>query len=401
MKEFRYKALTTAGELVAGIRRAEDAATLGQELFAQNLTLVDAKQTLGSLGLAFSFAGRAARRELRDFTMHCSTCLGAGIPMVSALRDFEAEAASGAFKDIITDIREEISSGTQIAEAFAKHPEVFSEVYVALLSAGQDSGNLAEAFTELVHYIEWADDLRARSRQAMVYPAILLTGVLGLFLLLMLYVIPRFMGIFTAQEFQLPRLTMQVMAVGKAFGHWWPFLLGGLGALMLVFSFLRRDRQGRYLLDYALLRLPIVGNFVHKLALSRFARHFSLLFASGIDLLRLLTLLQNVVGNSVLARELAVIHAQVTTGQSLADSFAGSKHFPPLIQRLISVGEKAGNLDVTVVKAADYLDKEIPRALKQAFTLLEAIIIAILGALIAIFALALLLPILQLRNQLV
>ena len=399
MREFRYKALTAAGEMVAGIRRAPDAATLGQELFAQNLTLLDARQTLGSLGLAFSFAGRAGRRELRDFTLHCSICIGAGIPMISALRDFEAEVKSGPFKDIVADIREEISSGTQIAEAFAKHPEVFSEVYIAMISAGQDSGNLAEAFDELVNYIEWSDDLQTQTRQAMVYPAILMTGVLGLFLLLMLYVIPRFMGIFTDQEFELPTLTKRVMGAGEAFRHWWPFMLGGAGAIGMGFSLLRRSADGRYLLDYLLLRLPVVVGFVHKLALSRFSRHFSLLFSSGTELLRLLVLLQKVVGNAVLARELAMIHARVTTGETLSAGFAASKHFPPLVQRLIAVGEKSGSLDVTVIKAADFYDKEIPRALKQAFTLLEAIIVAVLGGLIAIFALALLLPILQLRSQ--
>jgi type II secretory pathway component PulF len=149
------------------------------------------------------------------------------------------------------------------------------------------------------------------------------------------------------------------------------------------------------------LRLPVVGSFAHKLALSRFSKHFALLFGSGTDLLRLLGLLKKVVGNAVLEKELELIHQRVTTGESLAASFAESPWFPPMIQRLISVGEKAGQLDNTLLKAAEYLDKEIPRALKQAFTLLEAIIIAILGGLIAISALSILLPILQLRNQLV
>ena len=164
---------------------------------------------------------------------------------------------------------------------------------------------------------------------------------------------------------------------------------------------MRRKPRGRYLTDLALLRLPVVGGFIHKLSLARFARHFALLFSSGTDLLRLLELLQKVVGNKVLEEELIVVRDQVTTGETLASAFAGTTSFPPLIQRLVGVGEKTGQLDVTLQKAADYLDKEIPRALKQAFTVLEAIIITILGALIAISALSLLLPILHLRNQLV
>jgi type II secretory pathway component PulF len=178
-------------------------------------------------------------------------------------------------------------------------------------------------------------------------------------------------------------------------------MLVGTIAVVLGWIFAYRTPRGRYALDLFMLRLPVLGGFLHMLALSRFARHFTLLFASGTDLLRLLTLLQKVVGNAVMARELELVHARVTTGQTLAEGFSESVWFPPLIQRLVAVGEKTGRLDETLQKAADYLDKEIPRALKQAFTLLEAIIIAVLGALIAISALSILLPIFELRGSLV
>ncbi|MFH1842648.1 MAG: type II secretion system F family protein [bacterium] len=399
MKEFHYKAISPNGELVVGIRRARDSDSLGQQLFAQNLTLLKTRQTLGSLGLAFSFAGRAGKKDLRDFTIHCAMCLGAGIPMLTALKDYETESAKGAFKDIISDIREEISSGAQVDEAFAKHPEVFSEIYIAMLSAGQQSGNLDESFEELISHIEWNDDLNSQSRQAMVYPAILMSGVLGLFLLMMLYVIPRFMGVFSEQDFELPTLTVKVMSAGDMFGTWWPFMLGGGIALYAGITAARRTERGRYITDLVWLKTPVVGGFAHKLALSRFSRQFSLLFASGVDLLRVLKLLQRVVGNAAMARELSMVHDRVTGGETLTGSFALTKHFPPLVTRLISVGEKSGSLDSTVVKAAEYYDKELPRALKQAFTVLEAIIIAVLGGLVVLFALALLMPIFEMRSQ--
>ncbi len=400
MREYRYKALAKSGETVSGIRNAADVAALTQALFAQDLILIESKSTLGSLGKSFSFAGRAGRRELRDFTLNISTSLAAGIPILSALRDFEAETRSGAFRDIIADIRNDISGGTQVAEALAKHPEVFSEIYVAMVTAGQDTGNLAETFGELVAYLEWFDDLQGKTKQAMVYPAVLLAGVMGLFVLLMLYVLPRFMGLFEGMDFELPGLTKAVISVWEGFGRWWPFMLGGGIAAVVGFKLFHRTEQGHYLTDLALLRIPVVGGFMHKLSLSRFARHFSLLFSSGTDLLRLLELLQRVVGNEVLAKDLAMIHQRVTSGETLAASFAESRNFPPLIQRLIAVGEKTGQLDTSLAKAADFLDKEIPRALKQAFTLFEAIIIALLGGLIAVSALSILLPIFQMRSNL-
>ncbi len=400
MREYRYRALTPGGELVAGIRRAPNAAALASQLIAQNVVLLDSRATLGSLGKAFSGAGRAGRRELRDFTIHLATCLGAGIPILVAMRDFELATARGAFRDVIVDIREEVSSGTQVADALERHPEIFSDVYVAMVRAGQDTGNLAEICNELVAYLEWFDDLRDRSRQAMVYPAILVTGVIGLFLLLLLYVIPRFLVIFETADFTLPTLTLRVLGLWTFLRHWWPVLAGAIVAGSVVFGFLRRTRQGRYLIDLTMLRLPALGAFVRKLALARFARHFSLLFSSGTGLLRVLQLSEKIVGNAVLEAELGAIRERVVTGATLTESFRLSPWFPPLIQRLVAVGEKAGSLDTTLLKAAEYYDRELPRALQQAFKILEAVIIAVMGALIAIAALSLLLPILQIRSQL-
>ncbi len=401
MREFRYKALGANGQMVAGIRRAESAAVLTEQLLGQNLITLETRPTLGSLGQAFSRAGRAGRRELRDFTLHLATCLSAGIPVITALRDFERDSASGPFKDIISDLREEISSGAQVSEALAKHTEVFSEVYIAIVAAGQDSGDMAGCFADLVSYLEWMDELRSQTKQALSYPALLAGGVLGLFMLMMLYVVPRFMEIFKSADVALPSLTLGVMAVFDWLRVWWFLLVIGAGVCVAGFSLLKRTERGRLWIDTAILKVPILGGFMHKIALSRFAKHFSLLFASGTNLLRLLKLLEAVVGNARMARELAEIHNRVTTGETLAAAFARAGTFPPLIQRLVAVGEQAGQLDVTVGKAAEYLDREIPRALKQTFAALEAVLIVVLGGMIAIAALSVLLPILNMRSAVI
>lgn len=401
MREFRYKALGANGQMVAGLRRAESAAVLSQELLNQNLILLENRPTLGSFGKAFSRAGRAGRRDLRDFTLHVATCLSAGIPVITALGDFERDAASGPFRDIISDIREEISSGAQISEALAKHPEVFSNIYIAIVTAGQDSGDIAGCFGDLVGYLEWLDDLRSQTKQALSYPILLAGGVVALFMLMMLYVVPRFMEIFKSGDVQLPALTLAVMATFDWLRIWWPLLLVGAGATAAAFSLLKRTDRGRLWMDTAILKVPVLGGFMHKIALSRFAKHFSLLFGSGTNLLRLLELLEDVVGNAAMAKELAEVRQRVMTGETLAAAFARAKSFPPLIQRLVGVGEQAGQLDKTLGKAAEYLDREIPRALKQTFTALEAVLIVVLGGMIAVAALSVLLPILNMRSAVV
>lgn len=400
MREFRYRALTRHGEMVVGIRQAANAAALADQFLAQNLVLLDSRPTLGSLGKTFSGAGRAGRRELRDFTLHLATCLGAGVPVIQALRDFENATVSNAFRDVIVDIREEIAGGTQIAEALSRHTEIFSEVYLAMVRAGEESGQIAGCFAELVAYLEWSDELRGKSQQAMVYPAILLAAITGLFALLLLFVIPRFAAIFAAAHFELPPLTRAVLQLWSGLRHTWPILIVTVVAAAVGFQAVKRTSRGRYLLDRALLKLPVVGSFAHRLALARFARHFAILFGSGAGLLQLLELLQRVVGNAVLERELAEVRARVVTGETLTASFAPSPWFPPLIQRLIAVGEKTGSLDTTVMKAAQYLDAELPRDLQKAFKIFDALVLLILGALIVVAVMSLLMPILQMRGDL-
>lgn len=396
MKEYRYSALSGSGHTVTGIRSAEDTAQLAATLLEQGLVLLRSRPTLGSLGRMWSSAGRAGRRELRDFTQHMATCLAAGIPAVTALADFQQQAG-GDFAAVVADIRNDVSSGTALDEAFARHPFVFGPVYLAMIAAGQNSGGLDRAFTELVSYLEWQENLRAQTTQALIYPAILIVGIIGLFLLLMLFVIPRFSGIFAGVDFELPVLTRHMLDLGHFMSRWWWLLgLGILGAVVLG-KLAMATLTGAYWRDRLLLSVPVIGSFARKLALSRFARTFALVLASGLDLLRTLDLLHGVIGNQAMARELARIRERVATGESLHDAFGDAPIFPPLIQRLVTVGEKTGSLDVSLQQASAYLDREIPRDLKKAFTIFEALIIAALGVMVCIAALSLLLPIMQIR----
>lgn len=398
MREYRYSALTATGQTISGIRRAENLDRLSQELQEIGLVLLKGRPTLGSLGNLFSSSSRAGRKELRDFTQHMSTCLTAGIPAVTALGDFQ-EMSQGDFGEVVADIRGDVSSGTALDEAFAHHPHIFNGVYLAMTSAGQNSGNLDRVFEELVAYLEWHDDLRSQTAQALIYPAMLVVAIIGLFLLMMLFVIPRFQGIFEDVDFELPTLTVKVMAMGDFIGHWWWLILSVLAIGTMGVNLYFRTEKGAYNRDLLLMKMPVLGPFVRKIALSRFAKSFSLIFASGLDLMRLLDLMQGVVGNKVMSRQIAVIRSRVATGESMADAFADSGAFPPLIQRLVAVGEKTGSLDTSLMSASKYLDKEIPRDLKKAFTIFEGLIIAILGAVVCLAALSLLMPIMQIRGD--
>jgi len=398
MREYRYRAVTPTGQMIEGVRRASNREDLNNELLDHGLVLIGSRPTLGSLSAIFSAAVRAGRRELRDFTEHMAISLDAGIPSVTALADFEHEC-QGAFRSVVADLRNDINSGARVDEAFARYPDVFNEVYLAMVAAGQRTGTLDRAFGALVDYLAWHEDLRSRTVQLLIYPTILVCGVLGLFLLLTLFVVPRFESVFTRVDFELPALTRQVLNLTSFMGDYWPLLLGGVIAAVVGYKLSRRSEQGRYRGDWLLLRVPVVGDFVAKLALSRFTKQFAVMFASGTDLLSLLDLLQRAVGNAVLSRELRLVRKRVATGETLRASISQTTLFPPLIQRLIGVGEKTGSLDQTMEKASAYYDREIPRALQRAFSLFQALVVVALGVLVCLAALSLLMPIMEIRAR--
>lgn len=395
MREFRYSALTPSGNTVQGIRMSESKDHLAHELLESGLVLLKTNTGLGILGNLLP--GRSTNsQELRDFTQHMATCLSAGITAVTALADFKS-GKGGRFAEVVEDIRSDVSSGTQLDDAFARHPDAFSPVFLSLVKAGQQSGNLDEAFEELVSYLEWNENLKSQATQAMIYPSLLFASIIGLFLLMMLFVMPRFKGAFSNFGNELPTLTVKMLAMGDFVGHWWWAILGFMAGSFIGSKLFFKTDRGAYMRDKVLLSAPVVGVFVQKLALSRFAKTFSLIIASGTDLLKVLELMQGVVSNRVMAAELSIIRKRVASGENLTTSFSHAKTFPILIQRLVAVGEMTGSLDRSMMKASDYLDKEIPRDLKKAFTVFEALIIAILGALVCVAALSLLMPIMSIR----
>ncbi|MFT5234004.1 MAG: type II secretory pathway component PulF [Candidatus Krumholzibacteriia bacterium] len=394
MNEYRYNAITVNGQTVTGVRQAVDAEELARELMSQGLVVLGTSRTFGALGKMFSPGHRKARKELKEFTQHMATCLAAGVTAVSAISEFQS-TTTGFFNEVLGDIKGDVSSGTQLDEAFSRHPELFGPVFLALVSAGQNSGGLDAAFEELVAYLEWSEDLKGQTTQALIYPAMLLTGILGLFLLMMLYVMPRFAEIFNDSNFELPALTVYVMSGGEFMVTWWWAIFGSIGGAIIGAKMYFATEAGALRRDGWLLKMPVVGAFQRKLALSRFAKTFALIIASGVDLMKVLELMSGVVGNQVMAKEIDTVRQRVASGQSLTEAFEDANLFPPLVMRLVAVGERTGSLDVSLRKVSDHLDKEIPRDLKKAFTIFEGVVIAVLGVLVCVAALALLMPIMS------
>jgi len=409
MPVYEYKAANEEGKTVKGVLTAESEEELEASLENRNLYLISAKLTnksAPSIGGAVAPAAgrrvaraRVSREELISFTVHLATVIGAGVPILQGLEDMIEETENPHFQNVIRDIRQQIEEGSSISEAFARHPEVFSELYVAILKSGETTGRLDDVLKEIVGFLEWQDELVGTVKQATTYPIIVLVLVCGLIGIIFTFVLPRFLSIFDGFNIPLPLPTRIVIAISGFFQNFWWLMVS---AVVIAYVGLRaayRTPQGRYFLDRVKLNIPVFGELIRKIALSRFSHYLATLFGAGVNIINALEVVERVVGNAVLSDIIRKARLQVTTGKSIAGALRESKEFPPMVVRMVTIGETTGNLEETLQKVSEYYDREVPQTIKKMFTTLESAIIVMLGVVILFVVLSILLPMMSL-NQL-
>ena len=408
MPTFEYKATNDEGKTVKGVLTAEDEGELENALDGLNLYLVSAKET-NKRASAGAGEGRTAgrgkvvrarvkRADLITFSVHLSTIIGAGVPILQGLDDMIGETENPHFRLVISGIKQQIEAGSSISEAFGQHPEVFSELYVAILKSGETTGRLDEVLKEIVKFLEWQDELMGTIKQATTYPIIVLCAVMGLLGIMFSFVLPRFLTIFDSFNIPLPLPTRIVIAISGFFQNFWWLMIAAAVAFFVGLRAANRTPQGRMAIDKIKLNIPIFGDLVRKIALSRFSHYLATLFGAGVNILNALEVVERVVGNAVLAEVVRRARLQVGTGQSVAGALRESKEFPPMVVRMVVIGESTGNLEDTLQKVSSYYDREVPQTVKKLFTALESLIIIGMGIVILFVVLSIILPMLSLQQ---
>ncbi|HUU27449.1 MAG TPA: type II secretion system F family protein [archaeon] len=406
MPVYEYKAADDNGKSVKGVLTAETEEDLETALESQNLFLISAKLSnkseapsgQGGAGRGRIVRAKVKRADIIAFTVHLSTVVGAGVPILQGLDDMIDETDNPNFKIVIRGIRQQIESGSSISDAFAQHPEVFSELYIAILKSGETTGRLDEVLKEIVGFLEWQDELMGTIKQATTYPIIVLTAVMGLIGIMFTFVLPRFLAIFDSFNIPLPLPTRIVIAISSFFQNfWWLIIAAGVVAFVGLRA-ANKTPQGRMMLDKAKLGIPIFGELVRKIALSRFSHYLATLFGAGVNIMNALEVVERVVGNAVLSEVVRRARIQVGTGQSIALALRESKEFPTMVVRMVTIGETTGNLEETLQKVSDYYDREVPITIKRLFTTLESVIIIVLGIVVLFVVLSIILPMLSLQQ---
>jgi type IV pilus assembly protein PilC len=296
-------------------------------------------------------------------------------------------------------VRDNIESGSSLSAALSKYPNVFSALYINMVKAGESSGMLDEILERLAGYLEKANSLRRKVRSSLIYPTLVVVMAVGITSVLMLYVVPTFKGIFESLGGELPKLTQLLLAISDLLRHSFVFLLAGVVLFGFVFSRYLRTDTGRMQFDRFLLRMPIFGIIMRKVAVARFSRTLATLIRSGVPILGSLEIVGKTSGNKVVERAVDGVRTSIREGENIAEPLARSGVFPPMVTRMIGVGEQAGELEKMLTKIADFYEDQVDAAVSGLASTLEPVIIIFLGVVVGFIVIAMFMPIFKLPTM--
>ncbi len=406
---FKYKARDTSGKTVKGTMQANSQADVVADLRRRQLTPVEISKGAGGLLSSASAGGRkrkGARRasvrkgELEIFTRQLATMLSSGIPMLEALEILADQAESPGFTFCLDRVVEDIRGGADLSKGMSSHKKVFSDIYVSMIRAGEVSGQIDTILTRLAEYLEAAAHLRSEIKSAMTYPVVSLFLVLGIACFLMMGIVPSFKPVFESLEVELPTLTVVIMDIAFFMRDNWYLIFGTMIAAFFVFRAWVHTEKGAYAWDMINLKAPVFGPLFKKVALSRFSRTFSTLIKSGVPILGAMEIVSQTSGNLVISRIVDQARDSVRQGETLAEPFSKSTIFPTMVTKMIGIGERSGSLDTLLEKIAEFYDQQVEAEVKGLTSLIEPIMIAVMGFVVGGIVLAVFLPIFKLQEKL-
>jgi len=345
-------------------------------------------------------SGRVKPKVLTTFTRQLATLVDAGLPLLRGLRVLEKQERNVTLRDILGQLALAIEGGSTFSEALAQHPKVFNRLFVNMVKAGELGGVLEVVLKRLAEFSEKAQKIKGKVKAAMFYPVAVLIVALGIMVLLLTFVIPRFQGVFEGMNIKMPRFTLIVLGISAAVkDHFFETSLG-VAAVVVVFLLIIRTRIGRLGWDKFKLKVPVMGPVVSKVAIARFTRTLGTLVSSGVPILQALTIVKETAGNVIIANAVNGVHESVKEGETITAPLEGSGVFPPMVVSMVDVGEQTGALPEMLLRIADNYDEEVDNAVSAMTSLLEPIMIIFLAVLVGSIVIAMFLPLIQMINSL-
>ncbi len=409
MPFYKYSAITDSGGTASGVVEASSLAQAQDLLAARGLMPTKVAETSapgasGGSGQSFlaNLSGRMKAIKPQDvilFTKQLRTLLNAGIPVLQSLEVLRDQTEHPRLKDAIVSIAGEIKSGSTLSRAFAKHQDIFSELYCNMIRAGEISGTLTEVLDRLIYIIEHENKTKKDIKSALTYPIVVVVALVAAFFILILFVLPQFVTLFDKAGIDLPLPTKICLGIYAALTTYWYLLAGAVGALVFAIITYCRTDQGKIARDGFFLRIPILGPVFQKAAMARFASIFAILQASGITVLESMDILAGTIGNHYVARDFRALREKLEQGRGLAGPLAQAKSFTPMMVSMVSIGEETGNMEDMLREAAHHYDYEVEYSVSKMSELLGPILVAGLTGVVGFFALAIFLPLVELMQH--
>ncbi len=344
--------------------------------------------------------GSVSSKKLCTFTRQFSTLQDAGLPVLRSLRILEGQMKPGVLKNALIDVVDDVESGATLSEAFAKHPRCFDRLYVNMVKAGEAGGALEIILKRLADFKEKAQSLKRKITGAMVYPVVVIVVAVGILTFIMLYIIPKFEKIFKDFNMELPDLTKGLMATSRWFGQYWYVLPLFPLSLWLLVKLIRLSKTGNYAMDRIYLWVPIIGPLIEKTVVARTTRTLGTLVASGVPILEALSIVRETSNNAVFERMYQRVYESIREGDTIAQPLKESRLVDDMVINMIDVGEETGDLDTMLYKIADVYDEEVNVMVESLISLLEPLMIVVLGFIIGTIVIALFMPLIKLLEGL-
>jgi len=405
MARYQYLARDINGNKVDGIIEAPSNLLVITRLRNQNLFPVDI-QLAGQSDFAVSAKkekavvkkGKVNLKELAVFTRQTAAMLDAGVSIVEILEDLSSQTPNRYFSYILKNIRKDIQEGNNLSRAFSKYPRVYSPLYIALINAGEESGNLAEVMAELASNIEDQITLISKVRQAVSYPAVVTVFFMAVLGFVFLFLLPKFQEIFSDFDAKLPTFTLIILGISKFLVSALPFIMAGIIILLISLFMLARTPAGRERIDRAKLGFPVFGQLMLKVSLARLARSLSTLLSGGVTIILALDIVSRTAGNAVIENTVKKVREGVIKGSLLGGEMKKHRIFPVLFVRMVTVGEETGKVEDMLNRVAKFFRDEVDATLNILASILEPILIISLGVIVGIVVLAIYLPIFNIAS---
>jgi type IV pilus assembly protein PilC len=389
---FDYRAIDQAGLHAKGQMDALNEADLEIRLERMGLDLITLNATEKSRS-AFS-KSRVSNRDLVMFCFQLEQLTTAGVPILEGLSDLQESTTNPYFQKVLGAIFSEVEGGKMLSDAMSAHPDVYDEVFVSLVSAGEQTGQLSTVFDNLSNTLKWQDELFSQTKRLLAYPLFVFVVVMLAVTFLMIFLVPEMVKFISSLGQELPLNTRILIFISDAFVHfWWLIISIPIAIIAGVATWIKSSADARYKFDYIKLKLPVTGDILNKIIMARFARYFALMYQTGIPVLQAIKTCEKIVGNKVIADAISRAHAQINAGDSMSESFKNAGLFPPLVVRMIKVGENSGALDKSLLNISYFYDRDVNELMQKMLKMLEPGLTVVLGLILMFIMVSVLGPV--------